>query len=177
MLQKSLPSSDDSPAAAKTMKIAARASGASGGEHSQRVARELRLGDEAARAAVLEVRRVVRGVAARGQHDGGAAAGAAASAARDLDPVDVGQADVEQDDLGAQPPDGLEPLVAGRALADHVEAVGFEQGSRGVAEPGVIIDYENGLRHRDRLPTTAKSKSAVAPLAGQASRTPVEWSP
>ena len=78
------------------------------------------------------------------------AAGAAAQAPGDLDPVEVRQADVEQHDLWAKPLDGFQPFGAGAALADHVEAVGFEQGSRGVAEPGVIIDYENGLRHRDQ---------------------------
>ena len=67
-------------------------------------------------------------------------------------PSRSGEPDVQEHKIGAKPVHGLEPFVAGRALADYVEAVGFEQGARRMAEPCVVVDDEDGLRHRERMP-------------------------
>ena len=58
----------------------------------------------------------------------------------DLDPVDVREPDVEQDDLRTQAGGLGHALEPRRGLADHLEAVRFEHrpGRRAVA--GVIVD-------------------------------------
>ena len=100
------------------------------------------------------MRRIVGRVAAGGQDD----EGAALETSGDFDAVDVGQAHVEQDEIGPQPIRVRDPIGAGRALTDHVEPVGFEQGPGGLPESGVIIDYEDGLRHTHKMPQIGGAK-------------------
>ena len=72
-----------------------------GEQGRERGAGEVGLGDEAARAAALHQRAEVRAVAAGDEHDRRASR-SAVSRGGDLEAVDVGQADVEQDDVGPQ---------------------------------------------------------------------------
>ena len=78
--------------------------------------------------------------------------------ARDLEPLDVGQADVEQDEVG---PEVARRSEAGRAvarLADHGEPVRLEQGARLDPEAGVVVDDENGVHASDRgMPTAGRA--------------------
>ena len=78
----------------------------------------------------------------------------------DFDAVDVGQAHVEQDEIGPQPVGVRDAFGARRALTDHVEAVGFEQGPRGLPESGVIIDDEDGLGHTHKMPQIGGHQTA-----------------
>ena len=64
-------------------------------------ARELRLGDEPARAALRDEWTEVRRVAARGQHDPRSAS-VPGQPGSDFEPVEVGELDVEEHDVGSQ---------------------------------------------------------------------------
>ena len=68
-----------------------------------------------------------------------------ASCAGDLEPLDVGQADVEQDEVGSKRAGGRETRQSVRGLADDVEAVRREQRARLDAEAGGVIDDEDGV--------------------------------
>ena len=71
--------------------------------------------------------------------------------ARDVEPFDVGQPDVEQDEIRA------ERARCGQAggpvvrLADHHETVGFEEGAGLVPEAGVVVDDEDRVHAIDRV--------------------------
>ena len=60
-----------------------------------------------------------------------------------LAPVDVGQADVEQDEIVALPLDALERLAAGRRLADGELIVKLELLGERLPERVVVVDDEN----------------------------------
>ena len=68
-----------------------------------------------------------------------------ASSLGDLEPFDVGQADVEQDEVGSEGSGGLETRQSVGGLADDLEAVRGEERARLDAEAGGVIDDEDGV--------------------------------
>ncbi len=65
-----------------------------------------------------------------------------------LDPVAVGQADVEDGDVGLEVADHLEPLHRGPGLADDLQVVfGLEQRAQAGPHQLVIVEDENSNRH------------------------------
>ena len=80
-------------------------------------------------------------------------AGAAAQKLGDLEAVDVGQLDVEQDDVRMQGAGGLEGGLAVHRLADHLVAVGLQQRPGAGPEAGVVVDDEDARCHASRLPS------------------------
>src|SRR5581483_9792366 len=88
--------------------------------------REVGLADEAARAARLDERAVRLALAARHEHDRLVAA-ALPQARRDLEAVDVGELDVEQDDVGRELGREGERGGAVLRLAHDLEALGGEE--------------------------------------------------
>ena len=113
-------------------------------QRSERLAGELVLGHEAARAAARDQLRRVRPVAARGEDDRGRVA-VAGEPRGDVEAVEVGELDVEQDDVRAQPARLGERGRAVGGLADDLVALGLEQQPRPGAEAGVVVDDEDGL--------------------------------
>jgi CheY-like chemotaxis protein len=95
--------------------------------------------DEAARPTLVDERPEVRALPAR-DHDDLGGVGVRTQARGDLEAVDAGELDIEEDDLRAQPRDCVECGFAGLRLADHVEARGLENAARGFAKPAVIVD-------------------------------------
>ena len=81
----------------------------------------------------------------------------------DVEALDVGQADVEQDEIRSERPGGREARGAVVGLADDDEAVGLEDGARLDAEPGMVIDDEDGVHARDRGMARAPSSYRVSP--------------
>ena len=53
---------------------------------------------------------------------------------------------------------GRQALAARGALADDVEAVGFQQRAGGATEPGVVVDDENGLGHTHKMPQIGQAQ-------------------
>ena len=102
-------------------------------------------------AAALEARPVGARLAARRQDDEGRRP-VHGQFAGDVEALDVGQADVEQDEIRADRPGSGEARGAVVRLADDGEAVGLEEGARLDAEAGVVIDDEDGVHggHRGR---------------------------
>ena len=70
--------------------------------------------------------------------------------AGDLEALDVGQADIEEDEVRAEGSGGLEAGEAVGRLADDVEAVGGEEGAGLDAEARAVIDDEDGVHGLDR---------------------------
>src|SRR5262249_28821161 len=102
---------------------------------------------------------VVRAVAARDEHDRGAAAVRTGKRTSDLEPCRVGKLNVEEDDLGVEQLDLLERLAPVLGLADDLEPLGFEKRPRGGAEARVVVHAENGAgdcRNRRRGCSAAK---------------------
>jgi len=85
-------------------------------------------------------------VAARGEHDLGVHV-VAADLRSDVEPVEVREVDVEQDDVGVQVARGLQAVAPSIALADDVEAVVLEQQARCGSEARVIVDDEDLRGH------------------------------
>ena len=75
----------------------------------------------------------------------------------DLEALDVGQADVEQDEIRQEGPRSRQARGAVGRLADDVEAVGLEQGPRLEPEARVVIDDEDRVHERHR---------GIGPVAG-----------
>ena len=111
--------------------------------------RQLVLRHEAEDAATREPRSVGARIAARRQDDERWRA-IDGECARDLEALDVRQADVEQHEVGPKRARGGE---AGRSVgrfADDAEAVGLEDRSCLNAEGTVVVDDEDGVHARDR---------------------------
>ena len=75
-----------------------------------------------------------------------------ADARRDVEPVEVGEVDVEQDEVGVQLARGLEAAGAVLGLADDVEALVLQQQARRGAEARVIVDDEDLHGHTSSVP-------------------------
>src|SRR6185312_3445313 len=88
----------------------------------------------------------VAAVPARGEHDLDVAA-VPGDRGRDREAVGVGELDVEQDDVGRELAGGAHAVCAAPRLADHVEALRFEQRPRPGAEAGVVVDDQDAKRH------------------------------
>ena len=80
-----------------------------------------------------------------------------ASSLGDLEPFDVGQADVEQDEVGSEGSGGLETRQSVGGLADDLEAVRGEERARLDAEAGGVIDDEDGVH----VPIVAGASDAL----------------
>ena len=118
----------------------------------QRRAADVVLGDEPARAAARGPRRIQRVVGARRDDDGGAVA-VGGEVQRDREAVHVGQAHVEQHDVGLQRQRRAEAGAAVGRLADDLIAVRLEHRADDRAEGGVVVDDQNGARHSVILDT------------------------
>ena len=73
----------------------------------------------------------------RGRH------GSAASSRASVDPVSIGQLDVEQNRRGLQLDGGRQPGRDAVGLADDGQAAGGEQPSGELPELRVVVDHEN----------------------------------
>ena len=73
--------------------------------------------------------------------------GAAGEPRGDVEAVDVGQLYVEQHDLGVEPAGLGQRLGSVSGLADHVEALGFEQYARTGAKRRVVVDDQDPWTH------------------------------
>src|SRR5215213_1839012 len=111
-----------------------------------RLAAQLSLGDEAPRGADGDLLAEVRPLPGRGEHDRRALAGGAQTGG-DLEAVEVGKLNVEQDQVGVELADGLERRSPVLRLADHHVAVGLEHPPRAEPEARVVVDDQDGGRH------------------------------
>jgi hypothetical protein len=100
----------------------------------------------------------LRGVAARGEHDGGRAA-VRGQRLGHAEPVYVRQLDVQQDDFGPEPARKLDRARPILGHADDLESLGLQQRSRRHPEAWVVVDDEDGGRHV----TNGVSRSAFLP--------------
>ena len=90
----------------------------------------------------------------------------------DVKALDVGQADIEQDEIRANRPSSRQARGAVVGLADDDEAVGFEDGPGLDPEPGMVIDDEDGV-HGAIVPWPAPSSYRASPdLRGPRRRRP-----
>ena len=80
-------------------------------------------------------------------------AGPPRRALRDLEAVDVGQLDVQQDDVRQQRAGAGHGGHAVDRLADHLVAVGLQQRPGAGPEAGVVVDDEDARCHARRLPS------------------------
>ena len=71
------------------------------------------------------------------------------SRSADLEPVDVGELHVEQDDVGAQLMHPVERRHTVLRLAHDDVALELEQPARGGPEARVVVDDENGCSHKE----------------------------
>ena len=91
----------------------------------------------------------------------------------DVEAVDVGQLDVEQHEIGPQAARLLDPGGAVGSLADHVEPLRLEQHAGARTKGGVVVDDEDGQRHRDAIVNAGDTISYTAgytPAASAISR-------
>jgi CheY-like chemotaxis protein len=102
--------------------------------------------DEPARAALLDKRAEVGALAARGHHDH-RGVGLPGKPRGDLESVDVGQLDVEQDHLGAQPGNDLEGALPVGSLTDDLVTRALEHAAGRVPEASVVVHDQEGHRH------------------------------
>src|SRR5918997_1819688 len=121
----------------------------------ERRARELRLGDEAARPALGDERAEVASVATRRQDNDRTAA--AAERGGDLKPVQVREEDVEEDDVRREATRLEQGGAAVLGLTDDLVAVGLEQQAHAASKRRVVIDDQNRLLHRFIVPQTPRS--------------------
>ena len=70
-----------------------------------------------------------------------------------VDARPVGQAYVEDDDVGGQQPEQAQRVGAGAGLADHLELAGALEGtSQSLPDQLVVVDQQHRDRHRALLP-------------------------
>ena len=121
-------------------------------ERAQPLAVEIVLGDVADGRARRDPVRVGRPVAARDQDDIGRTG--AGQPFGDLEPVEVRQPDVEQDEVRPEPRGRGHGRRAIGRLADHGPAFRFEQAARRRAKPRVVVDEQDPAGRHDgvRLP-------------------------
>ena len=70
-----------------------------------------------------------------------------------LEAVHAGQLHVEQDDIRAEPLDGVERRLAVLDVADDLEALELEERTRRRAEVLVVVDDQHRRAHRSNRPT------------------------
>src|SRR5438552_6026959 len=101
----------------------------------------------------LEGRPHVLGLAVSGQGDEprGGEVGARADTARDLESVDVGQADVAQDDVRTHALDGVQPRLAALGGLDG-GAIDLQHQLQHVARVGVVLDDQHRVALEARAP-------------------------
>ena len=111
----------------------------------ERCARELSLGDKAARAAFGNQRAEITGVATRSEDHH--CKTTARQRGGDLKTVQVGQVDVEEDYIGRETLCLKQRRAPIAGLTDDLVAIGLKQLPRTPAKGGVVIDNENRLLH------------------------------
>src|SRR4051794_28294082 len=112
------------------------------------------LGDEAAGPAALDEGAEVRAVPARAQHDRRAVA-VGGQPGGDLEAVDVGEIDVEQEDVWAQLVGAFDRAQAVRGLSDDVVALDLQQEPGGRPKAGMVIDDEHRGGHGEECAAPA----------------------
>src|SRR6266540_772120 len=112
----------------------------------ERGAGQLSLRDEAPGAAALDAPRVVLPVAAGRQHDSRPLVHLAQSL-RDLESVEVGELNVEQNQVGVQLCDGPNRALPVLRLADHLIPLGLQQRPCAGPEAGMVVDDQNCHAH------------------------------
>ena len=90
---------------------------------------------------------VVAAVPAGGEHDGRRVL-VAGELLADLEPVEIGELHVQQDEVGAQLSRGCDGAEAVLGFADDVVPLELEEPARRRPEGGVIVDDENACSHR-----------------------------
>src|SRR3954466_1414762 len=123
---------------------------------------KLCLGHEAAGAGARDERAEVGRVAARHEHDVGPVA--VGQLPGDLEAVDVGQLGVEEDEVGSEALGLGDARRAVSGFADDVEPLGLEQNAGARTEGGVVIDDEDGQRHREAI---VNADNPISYTAGQ----------
>ena len=83
-------------------------------------------------------------LAAGGEHEDGGGQTLSAHLTGDIEPVDIGQAEIQHDDVGAG--DLLESTLAG-AVGAHLVALAPEGASEGLGDGGIVLN-EKHCRHR-----------------------------
>src|SRR5215207_1694398 len=134
-------------------------------------ARKLGLRDEPASPGAGYERAEVGRVAARDEHDVGPVA--VGQLGGDVEAVDVGELHVEEHEIGAQAAGLLDARRAVSSLADDVEPLGLEQHARARTKGGVVVDDEDGQRHREAIVNAGNKVSYTAgytPTASAISR-------
>ena len=103
-------------------------------------------------------------VGERGQHQAGDLGVLRADLAAHLDPVAVGQADVEDGDVRARRGDPPVGLLGGARLADDLEVVlGLEQLAQAAAHDLVVVEEEHPHRHRPSLASARRRRRPTGP--------------
>ena len=103
--------------------------------------------------------------APRRQHDDGHV-GPAAEPLDHLDPVDAGQPEVEQHDVGVRLPGGDQRLLAGRGQVDLVAACDEVEAQR-PADRRLVVDDEHAGHRADRQPNRRGDAAAGRVVEGQ----------
>ena len=127
--------------------LVAAAARASGQEFLDAVAGQLGLGHEAARARARHERAEVRAVAAGDEDHGRGVVGARSAAPRRRSRRCRGAARRAARPRGGGGPASVSAWRAVGGLADHVEALGFEQNARAGAKRRVVVDDEDPWTH------------------------------
>ena len=92
--------------------------------------------------------------------------------ATDVEPVEVGQPDVEQDEVGVVLPAQRQRGRPVGGLGDHLEAAGDREGARHLAEAGVVVDDEHGSPHpaNSRTPRPAHASGRTLSAVSERDR-------
>src|SRR4051794_21192112 len=81
----------------------------------------------------------------------------------DLEPVDVGQLNIEQHQVRTVLQRPFDGAGAGFCLRDHRESMALEQLTRRFPEAAVVVDEENATSHQAIVPAHAAGRSVAGP--------------
>src|SRR5688500_5658426 len=98
-----------------------------------------------------------RHVAVAGDHDDHRTQ--VAEPVEDREAIDVGEAEVEQEELGALPPEDLDPLLS-RVGAEHLVASALEEAREGRRDVRFVVDDQNRCHETGASPTSARASSS-----------------
>src|SRR5262249_19303891 len=85
---------------------------------------------------------------------------------RNLEPVDVGKLDVQQHQLRPQPLRLGDSRPTVSRFAHDLDAIRLQQPPGNRAEPDVVVDDQNGQRHRTSVPRRPKARTRANPDLG-----------
>jgi hypothetical protein len=85
----------------------------------------------------------------------------------DLEAVDVGKLDVEQDEFGPKARRRHQRRLPVGGLSQHLETAGFQQRSSERAKLGVIVDDQDRLPHRQIVARTRSPRIGATPPPSQ----------